>query len=52
MYAINSNGREASLIKTTEASTNLKFDAPNGKVNTKALERTVASAVYYMAAES
>lgn len=52
IHAINTNVQEVSLVRTLEASTKLKFDSSDGKINTQPPQRTDVSAVVYRAAES
>lgn len=52
VHAINTDDRDAASIRTSEASTNFRFNASDRKVNIQTYQRTTMSAVHYKAAES
>lgn len=51
MHAIDTDDIEASPMRTLEASINLKFEAPDGKVNSS-FSKKDGTAVHYKAADS
>lgn len=47
IHAIDTDDLEARLVETSDASTNLKFNAPDDKVNTQASPQIDVSVVHY-----